>query len=264
MSSSSRVRGVIHLAGALLTLAVAIQLLAGCSNDKKPTAPGGGGTPQTTSFVGAFTNGTENGKISITINSTSLARRLRVAQAGAGTVTATGTLTISGGGTASLTGTYNDVTDSLNLSGGGYSFVGEYDPTETPPSVSGTYTGPNGSGFFGSLDQAAIGGTIEIYLGTFQSDSTNIGGTFDVARYDTLAGGLAFLEGTTLVLPMNGMVSGSGTTRTITLSGVEGGLSLDAAGTLDTAAHTVAGTWHTFDAGISKGDDGTWSGMLEP
>jgi hypothetical protein len=156
------------------------------------------------------------------------------------------------------------MTDSLFVSGGGYFFAAEYDSSDTPPSLSGTYTGPNGPGFFGSLDQSTFGGTIEIYNGTFQSESTNVSGSFDVARYDTLAGGLAFAEGTTLVLGMDGTVSGTGTMRTVTLSGSDGNFTLDATGTLDTAAHTVGGAWHAFDGDINKGDDGTWSGMLEP
>jgi hypothetical protein len=264
MSHPSRVRSTLHLAAALLTLAVAVQLIAGCSDNKKNPASPGGGTPTSTTFVGVFSNGSENGKISITVNSTNLARRFSMAQAGAASITATATLSFVGGGTAMLTGTYDDAADSLNLTGINYTFAGEYDSTNAPPAFIGTYTGPSGMGFFGAIDEAAAGSTVEIYLGTFQSDSTAVSGTFDVARYDTLAGGLVFLDGTMTVLGMEGMVAASGTTRPITLSGVEGGFSVDATGTLDTVGHSVAGTWHSYDTDISKGDDGIWSGTLEP
>jgi hypothetical protein len=264
MSHPSRIRGVVHVAGALLTLAIIFQIVTGCGDDKKnPAGPGGGG-PSNTAFVGVFSNGTENGKITISVASTSLAPRIRAAQSGAAVVSAAAMLSISGGGTQALTGTYNDVTDTLNVSGGGYTFVGEYDSSNDPPSFLGTYTGPNGAGFFGALDQTAITSTIEVYLGTFQSDSTGTSGTFNVARYDTLAGGLAFVAGSMIVIPMDGSVSATGTMRDVTLMADEGSLTLGATGTLDTSAHTMSGTWHTFDSDISKGDDGTWSGALEP
>lgn len=264
MSHPSRVRGTLHLAGGLLTLAVLAQLVAGCSDDKKNPAAPGGGTPTSTSFVGIFTNATESGKITITVNTTSLAGRIRVSQAGAATVTATATLSIGGGGSASLTGTYNDVTDSLYLSGSNYTFAGEYDETSTPPVIDGAYSGPNGSGQFDAIVGTASSTPIEIYLGTFQSDSTNVHGAFNVARYDTLAGALAFVEGDTEATPMEGTVTGGGSTLAISLSGGGSGLTVTATGTVDTVVDTVGGTWHTYDSGLAKGDDGTWSGALEP
>ncbi|HEY7727221.1 MAG TPA: hypothetical protein VID50_02085, partial [Candidatus Eisenbacteria bacterium] len=134
MSERSSTRRLLQSAGALFTLAVAIQLLAGCGDDKKnPASPPGGGGVQSSSFVGIFTNGTESGKISITINTTSLSGRFRVSRAGAGSVDASATLSPSGGGTVGLTGTYDDATNMLNLFDGTYTFDGEYDPTNDPP-----------------------------------------------------------------------------------------------------------------------------------
>jgi hypothetical protein len=265
MARSSRVRGVIHAAGALLTLVIAFQLSTGCSsNDKKnPAAPGGGGTTQTTTFVGIFTNATERGKITVTVNTTSLAARIRAARAGEPSVTATATLAPATGSTVSLAGLYDSATDSLKLTGGGYTFLGIYDASNTPPSVYGGYSGPNGMGSFGAIPTTASSSPIEIYLGSFQSDSTNTHGSFNMARYDTLAGVLAFVEGDVEASALDGTVTGTGTTRTVSLQGSSGSFSVTATGTLDTSTHDVSGIWHTYDSDLLKGDDGTWSGSLK-
>lgn len=264
MARSSRVRGVIHVAGAILAVAVAFQLSTGCSNsdNKNPASPGGG-TPQSTTLVGVLTNGTENAKLTVTINSTSLAAGLRLSRAPAASHTATATVAFSGGGTQSLAGAYDDGKDSLYLAGAGYTLIGTYDSSNDPPSLFGFYSGPNGNGQFGCLDGTSLPSGIEIYLGTFRSDSTNTKGTFNMARWDTLAGAIAFVQGGLEATSLDGHVSGTGTSRAVTLMGGNGATSVTADGTLDTAADTVSGTWHTYDSDLLKGDDGTWSGSLK-
>jgi len=49
---------------------------------------------------------------------------------------------LGGGKTFSLTGTYDEATKTLSISGGGYTLTG----TLTGSTLSGTYTGPNGAG----------------------------------------------------------------------------------------------------------------------
>ena len=152
MPASPKFRVVLFLTVALGTL-----IWTGCSEDDKSSPPPGGAT--SSSFTGVFSNGTENGSMSVTIASTTLAPKRPVrsivspaSRSPRAVVTAIGTLKKVGGGTVALTGTYNDVSDSLNLAnaGAGYTFGGEYDTTGTFDAISGGYTGPGGSGFFGS------------------------------------------------------------------------------------------------------------------
>src|SRR5512140_812404 len=147
-------------------LAVTAALLAafGCGSDNKnPVNPGGGTTP-TTTFTGLLANGTQSGKLSITVNSTSLARGLHGAPAAA--VTATGTLKIVGGSTVSLTGSYDSELDTLHLAGGGYLIRGTYyTPTDQPPSMNGEWTGPGGAGFWGCV--LGSGSAVKVFCGTF-------------------------------------------------------------------------------------------------
>jgi len=111
-------------------IAATATLLAfiGCSNDddKNPVNPGGGGT-QTTSFSGMFAGGAGSGTLGITINSTSLARGIH--GAAAAVVSASGTIRLIGGGSVTLTGSYDTVLDTLYLAGGGYIIRGTYDDT---------------------------------------------------------------------------------------------------------------------------------------
>lgn len=261
----------IALLAAALTVGALIVLLAGCgSDDKKPPA-GGGTTPTSTTFAGVFTNGTESGKLTVVVNSTSLAARFRPAmsldpwQAGTAVITASATLKFGGGATETVTGTYDSTTDSLVLSNGDYTFHGEYDDVADPPSIAGYYTGPNGDGTFGALNAGTT--PIQIYLGTFQSDSTNVTGTFNVAVYDTLAGAIAAPAGSQLgeASFLDGTCKGAGSTKGIELVGGEVGVSeVTATGTLNTLNNTVSGVWHFYDYGQPKGDDGTWSGALVP
>ena len=253
---------------AVLATGALLALLAGCGGDEESTPPLVDIQPVTTTFVGAFTNGTENGKVTIVIHAVTLARRFQAARslgpwrAGATNAAAAATLKFAGGATRILTGSYDTVTDSLDVTDGTYRFHGEYDDTNPPPSMLGQYTGPNGAGGFGALNGGSV--TPEIYLGSFQSDSTNVTGVFDLARCDTLARAIACPAGEDPAY-LDGNALGAGTIKAITLSGgVPGSFDVTATGSLDTGAHTVSGAWHMYDYGMLKGDDGTWSGALSP
>jgi len=267
-SMCSPVRSAAVLAAVLAAGALAVAL-AGCGDDDSLPPPNGG-TPATT-FVGAFTNGVENGKITVVINSTSLARRFEPGRsfgplrAGAATVTASATLKFEGGGTQTVTGTYDPALDSLWLSNAEYSFYGEYEDANPPPSVGGYYVGPNGSGAFGALGGGST--PIQIYLGAFQSDSTDVAGTFNLAVWDTLAGAIACPKGSTSidVTFLDGTATGAGAVKAITLSNSDPGLTeLNATGTVDTGAGTASGLWSIFDSSEPKGDNGTWSATYSP
>lgn len=255
-----------------VALVVAAGALAGCgSDDENPPPPGGGG-PTTTTFTGVFANGTENGSLSVTVNSTSLAAPfpgrfraagLRAPFAPEAVITATGAITPIGGSSIALTGTYNDQSDSLDLANGsaGYTFAGAYDTTGSFDAMVGQYSGPNGPGFFGCITGL---GTPTTYCGTFDSNTTAVTGSFDILIAGGEVGGIAFpTSGEPFAF--DGTIETTGTMRAITAGNSDPGVSLlTVTGTLDTTTNTVSGTWTYEDLIAPSTDTGTWSGSLCP
>jgi len=251
------------LSAALATGALALAL-AGCGDDDEanPVIPPGPGGPST--FVGAFTNGTEHGKITVVINAADLAPGLRrtgaAASAAAPAAVATGTLTFSGGDTQILGGSYDSATDTLSLSGGGYAFVGEFEDAASPTYIAGGYTGPFGAGTFGAFSGAEA--QMEVFLGAYQSDSTGATGVLDLVIKGTVAEGLRCPKsGETLFLV--GSATGSGAKRILGLTSASPGL-LDVSVAGEVQTTYGIGTWHSFDASRAQGDDGTWYATLSP
>lgn len=258
---------------ARVAVVAAAGILAGCGDDETKPPPSGGGGPTATTFTGVFANGTENGSLSITINTANLAsplpghRRVATARALLGpsaTVTASGTLKPIGGGTIALTGTYDDQADTLHLGGplsAPYSFSGVYDTTGTFNSMIGQYDGPNGAGFFGSLTGLSIYGA---YCGTFASGTTATGGNWDILVAGGEVGGIAFpTSGEPFAF--EGTIETTGTMRSITAGSDDPGVfTLTITGTLNTTTNTVSGNWTYDDLVTPSTDSGTWSGPLCP
>lgn len=183
--------------------------------------------------------GSESGKLSVTIDArVASAKLLATDSEGSGPVTATGTLTLVGGSTVSLAGTFDPPTGSLTLSGGGYTFDGVVSAGE----LSGTYTAPaGGSGSFAGADSSD--NAVNAYVGTYSGDGA---GTFN------------------MVISSDGRMTGVGGTagEYNRLSGTVDGNSLTGQGeggdpiirgTLDD--DSIGGTWTSPD-----GTHGTWQG----
>ncbi len=256
---------------ALLAVAVGAVLWSGCGDDDNNGNPPG--NPSSTSFTGFFANGTENGSMNVTVNSVNLSARRPVAFPGAagplaprgssGTVTASGTLRLLAGGTVSLSGTYNDVSDTLNLAnvGAGYAFAGEYDTSGTFTTINGQYTGPNGPGFFGVV--TGLTGTTT-FCGSYVSGSTAAHGNWDILVAGGLVGGVA-IPTAGEPFAFEGTIETTGTTRDIFAGFSDPGVStLTVTGTLDTTTNTITGSWTYDDLVTPATDSGTWSGSLCP
>jgi len=101
----------------------------------------------------------------------------------ASTGTVTGTLTIEGGSTIILTGTYDDSNGTLTLTGdGGYTFTGTADGSL----ISGSYdnTGTSFGGGFAGLKSAS-----QVFCGTFVHGSDDSSGLFNlVVTGETVSG----------------------------------------------------------------------------
>jgi hypothetical protein len=252
----------------LLALPLALGILAfgGCSDDDENPPSGGGTPPTTTSFKGVFANSTENGSLSVTVQSTSLASphpgRLLLAtrpqRSGAAVVSATGTLKPIGGSQASVSGSYDPDQDTLYLAGAGYTMQGQYDSSGTFQSISGMYSGPNGQGFFGCVTGSTTPAT---YCGTFTGGST---GNWDILIAGDKVGGIAF-PATGEPSAFEGTIETTGTMRAITAGNSDPGVStLTVTGTWNTTTNTVSGSWTFEDLVTPSTISGTWSGSPCP
>jgi hypothetical protein len=244
----------------VLAAAVSFTTWVGCGGDDDDSNNnGGGGGATTSSFAGWFANGNESGQLGVTVSVPNLARRLMAPGVAAHEVGASGTMTLTGGGgVVALTGTFDDETGDLSLTGGGYTFTGIYD-VGPPGGLFGSYTGPNGGGQF----SATSGGTsgTQVYGGQYQSDDANSSGTFLMAIRGGLLEGAAVEDGDSLGIYFSGTVTGTGTTRAIAFTASDGTEDVTGTGTLDTGTNHVSGRY-LVEFSATPVDSGSWSGDL--
>lgn len=227
--------------------------LVACSDDEKSSTPGtssgtnppsgtssgsngtSGTVPTTTStsYKGTFAGpGGEGGALDVTVtSSTAKTQTLHIATANP----VSGSLKLSGGATISITGTYDDESKVLSISGGGYAFTGTFGAD----GIQGTYTGPKGAGNFAVFS----GEGVTPWCGTFAGDESGVW-NFVVAG-DKVAGSAVDGQGRADVL--SGTVAG--TKLTIVTKNKS-----TAEGTI--AGATATGTW----ANESGSAHGTWTG----
>lgn len=182
---------------------------AGCSSDTTGTSSGStsGGTTSSgssgtsgatggTQYKGTFAGKGEGGSIDVTVSSAAgdvTQKSIHVMA----TLQVTGTLKISGGTTSVISGTFDDVSNTLTITGGGYTFTGKL----AANGISGTYSGPNGSGNFSVLSGAAS----KAFCGTYGAGASTSGagvwnftvnGTALVGSFSDLTGAGGALTGT--------------------------------------------------------------------
>jgi hypothetical protein len=214
--------------------------LGACSSDDNNGGGGGGGN---TSFLGTMTGGTNNdesGSLTFEIAGTALAPPAGITTMSASlTVTGTATLVSPTAGTHTLTGTYDDATNQLDLSGSGYTFTGVFD--DVTSRLEGTYTGGNGPGLFVATLDA---GSAVAFCGTFTGDDD---GTWNfVVNGGTLSGSVLTSSGQ--VAPLDGTVTAGAITIVNPINPTGPPL---ATGTI--TGTTANGVW---DDG--QGSSGTW------
>jgi hypothetical protein len=228
---------------------------AGCGEDApvNPVNPGGGNA-SSTQLTGSFLNSSETGLLTVDIETTNLASSFRgVVRDSA--VTATAVASLETGSAVVLSGTYKPGSDSLQLSGQGYSFQGYYWSTAVPPHIEGYYNGPNGAGYFACMPGARS--AVKVLCGHFQSGSTSTAGRWNVVVAGTTLLGFESPSGDPGVVGFSGTVSGTGTVRTLAFS-TGGDFVFGGTGTWDTSTDHANGTWATDD------DSGTWTADLCP
>jgi len=236
------------LAGAA-ALACTVSLPA-CSKDKSsPTSPS---IQASTTYSGLVVGSSTTASLAITFPS---AVASIVADAPMGDVARivespldiSATLTIIGGGTVTLTGSYNS--PNLTLSGSGWTFTG----TMSNGVVSGTFTGPTDAGGFQAMSSPQ-GSPATLYCGTVSGTHN---GQSTSGSFTLIAG-----SGVFLIVPGGGVILPRGTYTGNTLDSysaqvsAEGGtITLTVQGTL--SASSASGTYSVRHADASN-ETGTW------
>lgn len=257
----------------LLPALLALIALSGCGGDhKNPVAPVG--VTATHSYLyGVFAGPADGGRLSIAIATTSLAGPLSTGPGvssppsrapGAGRVVfANGTLTPTGGPAVYLGGTFDAATDTLRLSGGGYTLLGVYEPVDPFPSIAGTYAGPDGGGTFGCAVGAAS--CVKIFICNFAEAGGAVTGRMNMAAVDTVIAGVAYAVGEPVESGFffDGTVAREGDARAIVLHGEHDQSVFDATGTWDTTTNQVGGVWAVVKHSIEPPEvhTGTWTGL---
>ena len=220
-------------------MAGGLLVLAACSGN--PVAPTGSGA--STTFVGTLAgSGGQSGTLEVAIQA-SLAASVEdsgaptvvinfgplVLRAVAATLSVSGTLSFVGGGSVALVGTYDDVTQAVMVSGGGYTFEGTL--SDDFSSLSGSFTGPNSGSFFTLTTNS---GGVTTYCGTYSGD---ISGVWNIA----ISSATGQVSGTWADdFGDAGLITGqlTGTSLAVTDPGTPG---ISASGTLQ--GNSLSGTW---------------------
>jgi hypothetical protein len=232
----------------LILATLMLLAMGGCSSssDGAGASSGTSGTSGATAggvaFRGTLTAKGESGVIDATLPAgTKIASVNPLADpVAANSVVAT--ITLGGGKTFSLTGTYDAATKTLTITGGGYTLTG----TLTGSTLSGTYTGPSGAGSFAL--QAATTGAVNVYCGTYTGTKVAGGGSWNLVQGadNKLSGSYTETAGA------SGLLSGTLAGTAITLSTTSGAV---AVGTL--SGDTINGTYGVSAADLTAG---TWTG----
>jgi hypothetical protein len=229
-----------------ITALASMAIVVACG-DSTGSSGGGGGGGNSTSFTGIVTSddGLASGALDFTIPSTSLLRRPPTALSLRPSFTVTGTLSYDGGAAVALTGTYDNTSDVLALTGGGFTLDGGFDGTDR---IEGLVSG-TASGTFVS----ASGATATAYCGNYAVTS----GGGDVGTFSFVIAGS--------VVRGNAVSSVDQTLNALDGTFVGGTINIFDPGTTTVlATGTLSGTnvSGTFDD--LAGTSGTWSGTVCP
>jgi hypothetical protein len=228
----------------MMIIVVTAVFISSCSKNDGPTAPAGGAT----SYIGTVGNSAEAGALSLTFASAPPKLSPGMNYSITTIINVSGTVKF-GGTTITLTGTYNTTNDSLIVSGGGYSFMGIL----ANGTLSGTYTGPNGSGSF-TTEGSTEAGSVKVYIGTSHETSPD---TSNHGRFLLVVKGTAVTGITDSGEKLGGTISGTHVSiHFISAPSVE-----IAQGTVSTDGTTMSGT---YSATSGEGTfSGTWTCTLQ-
>jgi len=219
--------------------------LAACGGGDGNGGGGPGGSTSTFSGIVSPDDGSPSGSIFLIVQTGNPAPPSPTGPAVRDPVNVTGTLKL-GGGTISLTGTYDPDQDIIGATGGGYDFGGGFDGNNR---LEGFWTGPNNStGTFVTTN----GSNAVVYCGTYAADDQSDSGAFSFVVTGNQLLGEAVSDQGGGTIPLDGTVNGNN----LTIQTPGGGSAL-ATGTI--SGNNVSGT---YDDG--QGSTGTWTGSVCP
>lgn len=234
------------LAGATALACVA---LSACSKDNTVTGPA---IAASTTYSGLVVNASVTARLAITFPTAvaSVVGRPAMNLDVLGALDNIGAvLTLSGGGTVSLTGTYT--APNLSVSGGGWTFTG----TISNGIITGTFTGPSGPGDFEALSSPA-GSPATVMCGT--NAGTDNTGSPTSGTFHLIIG-----SGVFLIIVDNGLVLPQGTytgttfdAYTKSLNTTSGSSSVTIHGTFNSTSASGSYSVHNSDG---TSDAGTWT-----
>ena len=227
----------------LLAAALAL-FLAGCGEDEKVVNPGEFGLGDGPSnFQGFFASEDGAGRIGVVISAS----------------TATGALSLEGGGSVTLAGTYDSALDSLHLTGAGYEFGGRFSWAHGVPIATGTFTSPASDGSFAVVLVNSFGP--HAYCGRLFLPGDVVAGRFAYVTSGGEVMGAACFNADVSV-PLEGEFDQSAPKPRFMLAGASATRSVELHGSIDEEAELSAGSWASTGA---LGDlSGTWSAALCP
>jgi hypothetical protein len=223
-------------------LAGALAMASACSDSSGGGGGGGGGS--TSQFLGIMStdDGLQSGEISITLQTGSPDVEAPTAVKAFASVSASGTHKL-GGTAVNMTGTYDDQTKGLTLTGGGYTVAGFFDGVDR---LTGGFSGPGNSGIFVTTEK---GNATVAYCGTFTGGDD---GTFSfVVNNQNKVVGTAYTTSGSAPIPLDGTKSGS----SITIYAPGSTTVVLASGTI--SGNSASGTWDDH-----QGNTGTWTGSV--
>lgn len=210
--------------------------ISSCTKDD-PVSPNTGAT----TYIGTVGNSNEGGAITLNFASAPPKFAPNLTNSITTIINVTGTVKF-GGTTITLSGTFNTENDSLIVSGGGYTFKGVL----TDGTLSGTYTGPNGSGSF-TTESSTETGTVKVYVGTSHETSPD---TSNHGRF------LLVVKGTAVT-----GITDSGLKLAGTITGTDVSIHFVQAPSVEIAHGTVSGDGTSMSGTYSvTGDEGTVTG----
>ncbi len=206
-----------------------------------------------TAFSSVMTNngGTKSGTVEGAIQTIASASPFSIIrEANAASLTTTGILTLTDGSTVPLTGTFDDSTLTLTLTGGGYSFTGTADGTGLLIGTS-TQTGGDDGAFAGFNSTA---NAVVLYCGTWTRPkdipngcNNDRSGVWNLATSNGVVTGVENRDDGTHVNTLTGTISGN---AIVISNDTEGG-----SGTATVSGTSVNGSFINH-----KGCHGTWTG----
>ena len=223
----------------LASIALALLTLGGCGNGKKKVLdPHGLHPPGMSNYQGFFASEGGVGRIGVVTSAP----------------TASGALTLEGGGSISLVGTYDNASDSLHLTGSGYDFGGRVSPVSGLLAIAGNFTSPGADGAFAVALVNSFGP--HQYCGRLYGAGNSLVGRVAYVVSGIAILGAACFEAEPTPVALVGELDRSSPKPRLSMAGTSATRDVTLHGAYDEDADLSAGSWTS--TGTAADASGTW------